>query len=301
MQKLFINWRGKYYKDFSFLFLALPAIFLYTIMVVYPVFGSFIYSLTDWDGISKTWHFLWFDNFIRAFQDPLLIASIKNTIIFAILVTILLNVFGMLLAVLLDKNTSFIRGMRILIFTPMVLCSLVVSYLWSYILHPDLGVLNIFLRSVGLDVFALDWLGNVNLALISVVMVAVWQGVGYQFIIYLANLQGIPKELYEAAEIDGAGYWEKFKHITFPMLAPAFTINMILAVIGGLKVFDIVFIMTGGGPGYATEVLSTAMYRKAFNANDVGYGTAISIIMFVLILFVSLILLKILRTREVEA
>lgn len=301
MHKSWVKQWIKHTRDFSFLSFLFPALFIYTLIVTYPVISSFFYSLTNWDGFSREWNFIWFENYKRALHDTMLISSVKNTLVYAFFTTLLLNVVGLALAIILDGKELFFKGFRIVFLVPLVLSTMVVSYLWSYILHSDLGVLNIFLRSVGLDMLALDWLGNPHIAMYTIIVVAIWQGVGYQFSIYLANLQGIPKELYEAAKIDGAGQWNNFRYVTIPMLAPAFTVNILLAAIGGFKVFDIVFIMTNGGPGYATEVLSTAMYRVAFRANDAGYGTAISVIMFVFTLLISLVLLKMLRSREVEA
>jgi len=161
-----------------------------------------------------------------------------------------------------------------------------------------MGALNILLKKLGLNFLVQDWLGNSKLALFSVIFVVVWQYAGYSMVIYIAGLQNIPLEMYEASSIDGVNAWQRFRYITFPLLAPAVTINILLTMISTLKTFDHIFVMTKGGPGYATEVISTLLYRESFTNNNMGYGSAISVVLFALITSVSLITLKYLRRRE---
>ena len=198
----------------------------------------------------------------------------------------------------MDKKFKGRNFFRAVFYLPSVLSALVVGYAWSFIFNPTMGALNILFDKIGLDFLMQDWLGDARLALYSIIFVIVWQFAGYSMVIYIAGLQNIPLDLYEAADIDGVSPWQRFKYITFPLLAPAVTINILLTMISTLKTFDHIFVMTKGGPGYATEVISTLLYRESFTNNNMGYGSAISVILFLLITSISLIMLKYLRGRE---
>ena len=176
-------------------------------------------------------------------------------------------------------------------FAPAVLSTLVVGYLWSYIMAPtDYGLLNRILIGIGLE--KVNWLGNPNLALFSILFTQTWQWIGWAMVIYIANLQSIPQELYECSKIDGANGWKTFWKITFPMLAPSITINCVLSIIGGLKVFDVIFAMTGGGPGHATETITTVLIKRGFTECQFGYASAIAVILFMIIAFIASIQLN---------
>ncbi len=278
----------------------LPALLLYIVFVVYPVGSSFYYSLTNWDGINPIVHFIGFDNFKRLFQDTEVISALKTSMIYVFFVALLQNVIALLLAVSADRRIRLKTLYRSVIFIPALLSSLSIGYIWSYIYQPTTGVLNIILKGIGLQALAHDWLGSPKYALGSVIFVTVWQYIGPSMLIYLAGLQGVPTSLYEAADIDGTSGWGKFVHITFPLIAPSLTINLVLSAIGGLKMFDLIFVMTGGGPGYATEVLSLAIYKKAFMQSSMGYGAAIAVVLSLIILLITLAQLFFLRKREVE-
>ncbi|GAC1464701.1 MAG: hypothetical protein NVS2B12_05220 [Ktedonobacteraceae bacterium] len=174
------------------------------------------------------------------------------------------------------------------------------SSTWSYLYNPLFGFINIALEKVGLGAWAQDWLGNTHLALPSIIATNTWQWVGYSMIIFLAGLQAVPAELYEAANIDGARSWQRFRHVTFPLIAPAFTVNILLTLIGSLKIFDLIFVMTGGGPAGASESLALRLYKEAFTLNHFGYATAIGIVMSLVILAITILSLLGLRKREVE-
>jgi raffinose/stachyose/melibiose transport system permease protein len=188
---------------------------------------------------------------------------------------------------------------RAIFFTPQVISLLANGYIWSYILTKD-GPLNKFLEFIGLGMLEQSWFGNFRLALGSLVGMSIWIGAGYCMVIFLANLQSIPKEIYEAADIDGAKGWKKFYYVTLPLLVPSITINLVLGMIYGLKAFDVVMSTTGGGPGYATETISTLMYVTAFVNQSFGEATAMGIVMFAAILTVSLVQIVLLRRKEVD-
>lgn len=174
------------------------------------------------------------------------------------------------------------------------------GFVWTIILNYNFGVVTQLLDKLHLSFLKIDWLGNPDYALIAIIFATVWKGAGYYMIIYLAGLQGIPPELSEAASIDGANRWQQFRHITFPLLAGAFTVCMMLSMIASLKIFDQIAVMTDGGPGFATETLTYIIYKVGFGELRQGFGTALSLILFILILIVSLIQIKLLRSREVQ-
>lgn len=281
------------------LFLITPAVLVLSIFFIIPVIGGFLYSFTDWNGLSRSTNFIGLKNYIDLFlYDDKFQLGLWHTIVFSCFITVFQNVFGLILAIFMDKESRNRKFFRVVYYMPAVLSPVVVSYIWTFILNPTMGALNIFLKAIGLDLFAGDWLGNPRLALFSIASVIVWQFTGYSMIIYLAGLQGISQDIYESGYIDGTNAWQKFKYITFPLLAPAFTINLILTIINTLKAFDHIFVMTGGGPGYATEVISTLLYREAFRSDNMGYASSISVVLFIMITTVSLIMLRYLKRRE---
>jgi len=276
-----------------------PALLIVSLFFIVPVIGGFVYSLTDWNGLDKSINFIGLENYKNLIlNNKRFYSALTHTLIFSFCITILQNCFGLILALVMDKNFKGRNFFRAVYYLPSVLSALVVSYAWSFILNPTMGALNILLKKLGLNFLVQDWLGNSKLALFSVIFVVVWQYAGYSMVIYIAGLQNIPLEMYEASSIDGVNAWQRFRYITFPLLAPAVTINILLTMISTLKTFDHIFVMTKGGPGYATEVISTLLYRESFTNNNMGYGSAISVVLFALITSVSLITLKYLRRRE---
>ncbi|WP_256759059.1 carbohydrate ABC transporter permease [Cohnella sp. WQ 127256] len=277
----------------------LPALFIYITFLLYPILSSSYYSLTEWNGITKP-VFIGLDNFVAFFNDSASLKAIKNTLLYAFLITVIQNVLGLLLAVLLDMNIRSRKVLRMIFFTPVILSSLVVSYLWLRMLDPS-GVINAVLELVHLDGLKQVWLGDAKMAFMSIVVMSVWQFIGYSMVIYLANLQTIPESLKEAAAIDGANAVQRFFNVTFPLLAPSLTINLLLSAIGSMKIFDPIFLMTKGGPFYATESVTFRLFEQGFRSNKAGFGSATSIVLFLLILLISLPLLAYLRRREMNA
>jgi raffinose/stachyose/melibiose transport system permease protein len=285
-------------KRISYFFI-LPALLFYLTFFVYPTIQSFYYAFTDWDGIRTTVTFIGLDNFKSLLDNSRFIASFKNTIFVGIFLSLGITLFGLIFALLLNQSIKFRNFYRMVFFAPQVISLLAIGYLWSYILSPINGLLNVFLGFIGMDFLQNNWLGDFHLALKSVTGVYIWQGAGYAMIVFLANLQSIPKELFESCEIDGANRWQAFRKVTFPLLAPATTISLVIGMIAGLRVFDIIISLTKGGPGYATDSITTVIFA---NVTQYRYGeaTAMGIVMFVFILLVSIIQLKFLQKREMN-
>lgn len=278
----------------------LPACVLFTMFVIYPILSSFYYSLTSWDGLSPNVTFVGLANFQALFSDSTVLVDLKNTVGYALGVVLLQNSIALLLAVILDSILPRLTFLRVLFLIPALLSALSIGYIWSYLYSPLFGFVNSMLGHIGLAGWQQDWLGNPRLALPSIMLTGTWHWVGFTMIIYLAGLQSVPSELYEAASIDGAHGWQRFRHITFPLIAPSVTVNVLLTLIGGLKVFDTIIAMTGGGPDGASESLAVRIYKEAFSMNHFGYATAIGIVMSGIILAVSVLNLRVLRKREVE-
>jgi raffinose/stachyose/melibiose transport system permease protein len=265
---------------------ALPALALYAFIVLVPSVQGAGLAFTDWDGLSPVRHFVGLDNFQEMLHDPAARGALRQTLIIAVAVTIVQNGIGLLLALGVHGRIRSRFVLRVLLFAPAVMTPVVTAALWKYMLAPD-GALNGLLGAVGLDGLKQNWLGDPDLALASVIGVIVWQFSGYSMVIFLAGLQGIPDEIYEAAAVDGAGPWRRFRSVVLPLLAPATTVNLMLSIIGGLKLFDQVWVMTSGGPGNATETLSTLLYKNAFQFNEYGYSVAIAIVLTVFVAVIS--------------
>jgi ABC-type sugar transport system permease subunit len=278
----------------------LPALVIFTAFVVYPLLASLYYSLTDWDGLAPDLHFVGLANFQQLLHDVTVFTDLRNTLIFAAGVMVLQNGLALLLAIILDGFLRRLSFLRVLFLIPAMLSALAVGYIWSYIYTPEFGFLNTFLGRIGLSAWQQDWLGNAHLTLFSLIFTNSWQFMGFGMVIFLAGLQAVPSELYEAANIDGTSSWQRFRDITFPLIAPSVTVNVILTMIGSMKVFDLILVMTNGGPGDTSESLALRLYKEAFTLNHFGYGTAIGIVMSLFILVLSVLNLRFLRKREVE-
>ena len=275
---------------------ALPALVLMiTIIYVTTVAGGF-YAFTDWTGIGP-FNFVGFKNFTMIFQTPELIGGLVNTLLLAVGFLVLTNVFGLLFALALNRTLKTRYVLRTLIFMPVVLSPIAVSYVWKFIFAID-GPLNQFLGSVGLTSWQQDWLASPKLALLCILTVMVWQNIGFVMVTYLAGLATVPPELEEAAAIDGASTWRRFRNITLPMIQPSLAINTTLTLIQGLRVFDQVLALTGGGPAGATETLATQIYKQTFVYNAFGSGAAMALLLFVLILIFTVVQQQLTRDRS---
>lgn len=283
------------------LYFALPALALYLTFFIIPSIAGIGYGFTDWSSYYEEVTFVGWENFAQIFSpEERYLTYIWNTLVFTALTTALKTVFALGLALLLNEGVRrFVNLYRVLIYLPAVLPTLVVALIFRSILNPATGLLNSFFRAIGLDSFALPWLIHPNIAMLSVIAVDTWKGIGYIMVILLAGLQTIPKEYYEAAQIDGATAWQRFWYITLPMLMPAMVVVSVLNVLYGLRVFDIVYALTNGGPGYATEVISTEIF-KAFSRGQYGLGTAVSTVLFIMLVGAGYFVIRLLERGRVQ-
>lgn len=281
------------------LYFAFGALLLYTVFIVIPGLMGFYYSFTDWSSFSREVNWVGLENFQTIFSaNTNYLSYIRNTLIFTVVTIALKTVVGLGLALLLNAAITWGKALhRVLIYLPVVLPMLVVGILFKSILHPATGLLNTSLRAVGLDFLAKQWLVDPAIALYSVIGVDSWKGVGYIMVILLAGLQAIPQDYYEAADIDGASGWSKLMHITIPLLMPAITVTTVLNLLHGLKVFDIVYVLTNGGPGYATEVVFTSVFKE-FSKGRYGISTALSTLLFVIMVFVGYFTIRTMTREE---
>ncbi|MCC3373245.1 carbohydrate ABC transporter permease [Cohnella sp. REN36] len=278
-----------------YLLFLLPGLCLFLLAVVIPLAMGLRYSFSNWDGVSPKIHYVGWDNYVKAFRDSDLWRALWNTFKYALIVTLLVNVLSMALALLLDGYLKFKNVFRTIFFLPSVISIVLSGFIWGY--NYSQGFPQLFSR-FGIDMTSP--LGNPDYAMLGLIIVALWQGVGSPMIIYIAGLQSIPGELVESAKIDGAGTWMAFRHITFPLLAPAVTINLLLVLTGALKVFDLVYVTTKGGPAFATDVMSTYIYRTSFDNFKAGYGMTLSVIFFLVLVAVTVVQVGIFRRREVD-
>jgi raffinose/stachyose/melibiose transport system permease protein len=276
----------------------LPALLLFITFTYYPFIRSLYYSFTTWDSIRKP-VFIGLDNYAFLFEDRKMIAAAMNTFKMALFGLLIQNPLAIWIAVLL--NRKFVTGyfLRAAVFFPVIISLVVLSVVWSQILSYE-GTLNLVLNQLGLSGWVRDWLGETNTVFITIILLTQWQGLGYCVIFYLAGLQSIPADLYEASRIDGAGAIQRFLKITVPLLMPTITIVTFLIIVGGLKLFDIPYILTSGGPGTASYTLALAIYNAAFRENNAGYSIAAGVVLMLIIMVITFIQLQITRRREVE-
>ncbi|MBQ3786026.1 MAG: sugar ABC transporter permease [Lachnospiraceae bacterium] len=282
------------------LYFAAGALIIYFVLFFLPGIIGIGYSFTDWSAYSDKLHYVGFENFKTVFSgDEDYMKVIENTLIFTFVTTVLKNVIGLILALLLTKNIKFLNAHRSIVFMPSILSTLIIGMIFKSILDPKSGLLNTFLRTVGLGMLAQKWLVSTEYAFASVMAVDIWRGVGYIMTILIAGILSISPEYYEAASIDGAGEWDKFRYVTFPLILPTLATTTVLNVIYGMKVFDMVYALTNGGPGKATtEVLYTEVFKK-FGTGQYAVGTALSSVMFIIMIFVGTHMIKVMTKNEV--
>lgn len=277
-------------KRMAILLFVLPALLVYTIFIIYPILATFNYSLFEWNGISKEKVFIGFESFKNLLYDSTFWLALKNNV-YLILVSVFVQIpLGLIMALVL---LSKIRGKKILnviYFLPFLMSAVAIGLLWTLMYDPVNGPINKFLEFFGID--SIHWLASNKTAIVAVLVVIVWQFAPFYMILFKAAMVGIPEELYEAADIDGANEAQKFFYVTLPSLMPTIVSSSILAVVGSLKTFDMFYIMLGGGSGSATEILGTYMYKQSFINFNMGYGSAIASMMFILAL-ISVILILI--------
>ncbi len=276
----------------------LPAFAIFALMFLVPTGTGIFYSFTDWNINTEKINFVGLQNYRELFTDKKLVAALSHTLVYAFSVTLLRNAIGLGLALLLNTKVKFRGLFRTVFFLPYMISPIIIGYLFTAIYHPANGLLNEALRLVGLKFMAVDWLNDPRYALLSTILVDVWRTAGFSMVIYLAGLQMIPTELFESASLDGARYPQTFRYITFPLIAPSLTINLTLSLIGTMKVFVMILVLTNGGPGYATEVINTYV-MTSFSLGLYGQGTAANMLLTLLIVLIGFPVLVLLRKREV--
>ena len=277
-----------------------PALILYVLFIIVPTVSSVYYSFTSWDGISPDVKFIGLANYKEIFTSARFGNALKNTIILTVFISVLENAFALALAVLVDNIRWGKNFFRSAFYIPVLISGIVSGFIWKIMYNYNFGAINSILTQIGLGDFRQDWLGNTALTLIMIGVVLVWKGAGYYMIIYLASLQSVSTDVIEAAEIDGASPWQRFRMITIPLISGAFTINFTLSLINGLKVFDQINVMTDGGPGFTSETLVYLLYKVGFTEGRQGFGTAVGIMLLFIIIILNTIQQKFLRSREVQ-
>ena len=273
---------GKYFYVFI-----LPAFVVYLLFSIVPFLYTFYYSFTDYTDMNPVnLSFVGLKNYIKVFNTPLMITAIKNSVLYAIMLTSLQTILALPLAVLLDKKLKTRNLLRAVFFFPAVFSSLIIGYLWNFIMSSsDYGLINNLLHQLGLGTFNFF---TADRALFSVILTQAWQWTGWAMVIYLANLQSISPDLYE----DGAGGIKKFFYVTLPLMCPSVKIIVVTGLIGGMKVFDIIYSMTSGGPGNATETVMTVMMKKGISDGFYSTGSAFGVCFFAIVLVISAVVTK---------
>ena len=268
------------------------ALLLYVVLYVLPSLMGIGYSFTDWSVYSQEIHFVGLKNIQTVFSaDYNYTRALVNTLKFTVITTLVKNVLGLALAVLMTKRVRLLNFHRAVLYLPCVLSALIVGMIFKSVLNPKIGLLNTTLRGMGLDFLAQQWLTDSKIAFGSVMAVDIWKGMGYIMTILIAGIMSISPVYYEAARIDGGNAWQCFRHITLPMLIPTLTVTTVLNVLYGLKVFDTVYALTNGGPGYATEVLYSSVYKE-FGLGRYAVGTTLSSVMAVFMIAVGYFMIR---------
>jgi ABC-type sugar transport system permease subunit len=270
----------------------------YLIIVIIPLLSSFFFSFTNWNGFNPAYRMIGLDNFARAFHDELFIGAFKNTVIWMVMAIILPVVIGLALALLLQEGIKGANVYKSIFYLPICLSLAVIGQVWIWIYQPDWGLINTVLRAVGMNQLTLAWLANPRTALWSVIIAWTWQQVGLAMVIFLAGLTAVPTELTEAAEIDGASYFKMLRYVVIPLLSPATIVVVALSIINSLKSFDVVYMMTQGGPFHSTDTLAMYMYLQSFKSYFMGYGSAIAVVLFLIALVIMTIYFRQVRSLE---
>lgn len=266
----------------------LPTLLVYLVYIILPVIVSFYYSFTTYTGIGKA-ELIGIKNYVTLWHDTLFWISLKNTLIVLIVSITLLLPGAFLLALLLNVKIKSGNAIKALNFAPSIIAPILVGLIWVFILDPQMGLINVFAKSLGLNQLALQWIGGKTLTPYSVGIVFTWQMIGFLATIFLAGLKMIPRDIYESSSIDGAGKLQQLFSITIPMLNETIKINVVLIITGVFKIFETVLLLTNGGPNHLSEVLVTYMYNVTFTSGEYGYGMSIATVTFLLTMVFSLV------------
>ncbi|MGC5223432.1 carbohydrate ABC transporter permease [Micromonospora sp. DT81.3] len=288
--------RRKPLLQFGHWWWALPAIVLViAVHYVATLTGGF-FAFTNWTGLGD-WEFIGLDNFVRIFNDPQLLGAVWNTLFLALASVLLTNIFGLLFALAINRMLKSRYILRTLLFMPVVLSPLAVAYVWKFIFQFN-GPLNGLLGFLGLEELQKVWLADPTWSIWAILITVVWQQTGFTMVIYLAGLASVPVEVEEAAALDGAGIWGRFWNVTVPAIRPSIAIATTLGIIQGLRIFDQILALTGGGPAGATETLATEVYKQAFSLGQFGFGSALALVLTVIILAFAILQQFVTRDRD---
>jgi raffinose/stachyose/melibiose transport system permease protein len=277
-----------------------PLVVMIGVFMVFPLINAFYYSLVDFDGLDLSPPWVGLDNFTELLQDDAVYAALKHNVIWIVLGTIAPLVLGLGMALMVWKTRHGSVFYRTVFFLPFILPQVAVGVVWGWIYEPSRGWLNKLLELVGLDSVTTGWLGNPDTALYAVLATAIWSAVGFVFVIFLSALRRVDVDLVDAAMLDGANPWQRLRYVILPQIMPVFLMVTTITLLGGFRVFDIVFVMTGGGPAGATEVLGTYAYSSAFQLNRISYGTALALVITVIAIPFAAVLNRVQRRVALE-
>ncbi|AUO05854.1 ABC transporter permease [Paenibacillus jamilae] len=291
----------KIYKKYVMLLaFTAPALIFYAIFLLIPTISGMYYSFTDWNGLNPNYNFIGLGNFVESLkEDPDFLNSLWFTLKYVLVMIMLQNVLALVLAVLIESRTRSKGFFRTIFFMPNMISTIISAFMWTFVFS---SVLPQIAEKTAIAFLGQSWLGDPKVSFFSIIIVSLWNGVGYMMIIYLAALQGVPQSLKEAAIIDGANAFQTLRSVTLPMITHAITICFFLTLNGAFKVYEVVYGLTGGGPGRSTQVITMNIYEEAFSNNfRYGYASAKSVILFAIVLIFTLIQLRVMKKREVEA
>ncbi|OCN02659.1 ABC transporter permease [Clostridium sp. W14A] len=284
----------------EFLGFTMPAAFAILLFVGIPFLMCIFYSFRKWNGIQRASTFIGFQNYVRAFtDDPTFGQSIRYTLIYALFTVIFINIIALVLSVVLEQSNAFGKGFfRAAFYIPNIISLIIIGFTWKFIFSRAFEAMQ---ESTGAAMFGWSWLGQPKLAVFSTVLVTVWQALGFYMLIYIAGLQSVPDDVIEAATIDGAGRVRRFFSVIFPLIIPSVTVCTFYSIANSLKMFELIFTLTGGGPGTATTSVALDIYNTAFNSNQYGYGSSKSVILFAMVAVITILQVTVFKKKEIEA
>jgi len=280
-----------------------PAVILYAMFFLFPMAQAFYIALFRWRGLSVHKEFVGLQNFRNLLlEDPIFWKALSHNLMFLVLSLAVILPVGLFISFLLSRRVWGASGYRAVYLFPNMISVVAVAVLWSFVYNMQFGLLNAFLKAVGLERYAIGWLGEPATALPAVIVVSIWYSLGFYIVLFLAGMQSIPTSFYEAAAIDGAGHWQSFRHVTIPLLWEILKLGIIYLVIHTLNIFGLVYVITAGqcGPNYHTETMLTYLYRLAFAESNYGYATALGVVAFLLILTFALASIRLMKREVVE-
>lgn len=292
--------KKKFSHVLEFLEFTFPAMLAILLFVGIPFLMCIYYSFQKWNGIQKKISFIGMQNFIRAFTDDFTFkSSVSYTFIYAIMVVVIVNILALLFSALLEQSNVFGKGFfRAAFYVPNIISLIIIGFIWKFIFS---RLYNSIYAATAIKFFSWSWLGSSNLAVMSTVFVTVWQSLGFYMLIYIAGLQSVPEDILEAATIDGAGKVRRFFSIVIPMIMPSVTVCVFYSIANSFKMFDLIFSLTGGGPGSSTTTVALDIYNTAFNSNQYGYGSAKSVILFIIVAVITILQVTVSKKKELEA